>query len=172
MNVKLEGWTIKLSVSVLIKSNTDSIFKLSKFGNIFSKTVWSLVKTKFWIKCSITLKTSIRFESFSFVSINGTTKLNPVFWRLKLSVTKPSMLTSALFAAWKEIYPTPMRFIWVQERIERFWKRGTLYVGHHVWPTKKILDFRWSKKAKVTLETKVFGETFLLVFSNFLHFYI
>ena len=27
-----------------------------------------------------------------------------------------------------------------------------LYVGHHGWPTKKILGFRWSKKAKITLE--------------------
>ena len=51
-------------------------------------------------------------------------------------------------------------------------KRGALYVGHHGWPTKKILGFRWSKKAKITLETKAFGETFLSVFSNFLHFYI
>ena len=31
-----------------------------------------------------------------------------------------------------------------------------LYVGHHGWPTKKILDFRWSKKA---LETKIALET-------------
>ena len=60
--------------------------------------------------------------------------------------------------------------IWVQGWIQRFWKRGTLYVGHHGWLTKKILSFRWSKKAKRTLETKVFGETFLSVFSNFLHF--
>ena len=48
--------------------------------------------------------------------------------------------------------------------------RGALYVGHHGQPTKKTLGFRWSKKAKRTLETKVFGETFLSVFSNFLHF--
>ena len=60
--------------------------------------------------------------------------------------------------------------IWVQGWIQRFWKRGTLYVGHHGWLTKKLLSFRWSKKAKRTLETKVFGETFLSVFSNFLHF--
>ena len=59
-------------------------------------------------------------------------------------------------------------------RIQRFWKGGSrgrgwgkgvaLYVGHHRWPTKKILGFRWSRKAKRTLETKVFGETFLSVF--------
>ena len=41
---------------------------------------------------------------------------------------------------------------------------GVLYVGHHSWPAKKMLSFRWSKKAKITLETKVFGETFLSVF--------
>ena len=59
-----------------------------------------------------------------------------------------------------------------QGRIQRFWKSGALYVGHHGRPTKKILGFRWSKKAKITLETKAFGETFLSVFSNFIHFYI
>ena len=26
-------------------------------------------------------------------------------------------------------------------------------VGHHGCPTKKILDFKWSKKAEITLET-------------------
>ena len=57
-----------------------------------------------------------------------------------------------------------------QGRIQRFWKEGALYVSHHGWPMKKILIFRWSKKAKITLETKVFGETFLSVFSNFLLF--
>ena len=51
------------------------------------------------------------------------------------------------------------------------WKGGALYIGHHDWPTKKILGFRWSKKAKITLQTKAFGEIFLSVFSNFLHFY-
>ena len=51
-----------------------------------------------------------------------------------------------------------------------FKRGGSLYVGHHGWPTKKILGFQWSKKAKRTLETKVFGETFPSVFSSFLHF--
>ena len=31
-------------------------------------------------------------------------------------------------------------------------KKGTLYVGHHSWPRKKILGFGWSKKAKMRLE--------------------
>ena len=48
---------------------------------------------------------------------------------------------------------------------------GSRDVGDHSWLTKKILGFRWSKNAKITLETKAFGETFLSVFSNFLHFY-
>ena len=30
---------------------------------------------------------------------------------------------------------------------------GALYVDHHDWPTKKILGLRWSKKARITLET-------------------
>ena len=50
-------------------------------------------------------------------------------------------------------------------------KRGALYVSHHGWSTMKILGFRWSKKAKLTLETKAFDETFFSIFSNFLHFY-
>ena len=33
-----------------------------------------------------------------------------------------------------------------------------LHVGHHGWPTKKIFGFRWSKKAKITLETISFGQ--------------
>ena len=43
-------------------------------------------------------------------------------------------------------------------------KRGALYAGHHGWPKKKMLGFRCSKKVKITLETKAFGETFLSVF--------
>ena len=37
-------------------------------------------------------------------------------------------------------------------------KRGALYVGHNGWPAKKILEFRWSKKAEVTLETISFWQ--------------
>ena len=48
---------------------------------------------------------------------------------------------------------------------------GELYVRHHGWLTKKILGFRWSKKAKITLKN-VFGEMFLSVFLNCLYFYI
>ena len=46
-----------------------------------------------------------------------------------------------------------------QGRIQRFSKgggRGAHYVSHHGWWTKKILGFRWSKKAKITLENKSF----------------
>ena len=47
-----------------------------------------------------------------------------------------------------------------------------LYVGHRGWPMKKILGFRWSKNAKIMLETRAFGETFLFSifkFSPFLY---
>ena len=44
----------------------------------------------------------------------------------------------------------------LQGRIQRFWKRGALYVGHHGWLAKKMLGFRWSKKAKIKLETTSF----------------
>ena len=36
-------------------------------------------------------------------------------------------------------------------------KGGALYVSYHGWPTKKLLGFKWSKKAKITLETKSFS---------------
>ena len=37
---------------------------------------------------------------------------------------------------------------------------GTLYLRHHGWPAKKILGFRWSKKAEVRLETISFWQKF------------
>ena len=46
----------------------------------------------------------------------------------------------------------------VQGRIQRFWKGLALYVIHHGWPMKKILCFRWSKKAKIKLETISFWQ--------------
>ena len=58
-----------------------------------------------------------------------------------------------------------------QERIQRFLKEGVLCVGHHGWPVKKILDFRWSKKAEVTLETITFWQNIsinIFKFSPFL----
>ena len=36
-------------------------------------------------------------------------------------------------------------------------EKGVLYVGHHGWPVKKNLDFRWSKKVEVTLKTQSFS---------------
>ena len=55
---------------------------------------------------------------------------------------------------------------------QKILKKGVLYDGHHGWLTKKILGFRWPKRANITLETKAFGKTFVSVFSNFPHFYI
>ena len=54
--------------------------------------------------------------------------------------------------------------------IQRFRKGVALYVGHHGWSTKKILSFRWPRKAKITLKTILFWQIFLSTFSNFLHF--
>ena len=45
-------------------------------------------------------------------------------------------------------------------------------VGHHGLPMKKILDFRWSKKAKITLEVISFWQNIsisIFQFSPFLH---
>ena len=48
-------------------------------------------------------------------------------------------------------------------------KKRALFTGHWM-VDKKISRFRWSKKAKITLETISFYDIFLSVFSNFLHF--
>ena len=53
-----------------------------------------------------------------------------------------------------------------------FENRVALYVGHHGWPTKKMLGFRWSKKAKITLETISFWQIIFISifrFSPFLY---
>ena len=60
------------------------------------------------------------------------------------------------------LWPQNMLGRWVRMRNLRggsrdFEKRG-LYVGHHGWPMKKFLGCRWSKKAKITLETKDFWQ--------------
>ena len=57
--------------------------------------------------------------------------------------------------------------ILVQGLIQRFWKGVALYVGHHGWSTKKSLGFRWSKKAKITLETKSLAKYFYQHFQIF-----
>ena len=53
-----------------------------------------------------------------------------------------------------------------------FEKRVALYDGEHGWLTKNVLGFRWSKKAKITLETIPLWKIFLSAFSNFFLFYI
>ena len=63
------------------------------------------------------------------------------------------------------------RIWYCQGRIQRFWKGGALYVNHHGWPAKKMLGFRWFKKAKITLETISFGQIIsisIFKFSRFL----
>ena len=50
-------------------------------------------------------------------------------------------------------------------------REGVLYVGHHGWPAKKILGFRWSKKTEITLETISFWQNIsisIFKFSPFL----
>ena len=58
-----------------------------------------------------------------------------------------------------------------QGRIQRFWKGVALYVGHHGWPAKKIVGFRWPKKSEITLETISFWQNIsisIFKFSPFL----
>ena len=46
-------------------------------------------------------------------------------------------------------------------------KRGALYVAHHGWLTRKILGFRWSEKAEMTLETMFLAKCFYQYFQIF-----
>ena len=60
----------------------------------------------------------------------------------------------------------------MQGRIQRFWKVVALYIGHHGSRTKKILGFRWSEKAKITVETISFWQNIsinIFKFSSFLY---
>ena len=49
---------------------------------------------------------------------------------------------------------------------------GSLYVSHHGWVTKKILDCRWSKKIKITLQIITFCRNIPISISEFSNFYI
>ena len=59
--------------------------------------------------------------------------------------------------------------------IQRFLKGGVLYVSQHGWPAKKILGFRCSEKAEVTLETISFWQNISIsifkIFSIFIEFF-
>ena len=50
------------------------------------------------------------------------------------------------------------------------WGGGSLYVGHHSWPVKKILGLRWSKKAEITLETIRFWQNIYISIFKFSQF--
>ena len=72
----------------------------------------------------------------------------------------------------QSIFPFLMTMLRLQGRIQRFWKGVALCVGHHVWPTKKILGLRWSKKAKIMIEAIDFWKNIsisIIKFSLFLY---
>ena len=66
------------------------------------------------------------------------------------------------FVALQKVEPS-----FIQGRIRKFSKWGALYVGHHDWPAKKILGFRWSKKAKITLKTTSFWQNIFISIFKF-----
>ena len=49
-------------------------------------------------------------------------------------------------------------------------ERGAQYVGHHGWPAKKILVFRWPKKAEITLENISFWQNISISIFKFCPF--
>ena len=57
-----------------------------------------------------------------------------------------------------EVFINDSSFLVQQGRIQSFWKGVALYVGHHGWPAKKILGFKWSKKAEITAKTTSFWQ--------------
>ena len=60
---------------------------------------------------------------------------------------------------------------WTGADLEVFQRGEAFCVDHHGWPAKKILGFRWSKKAEVTLETISFWQNIsisIFKFSSFL----
>ena len=60
-----------------------------------------------------------------------------------------------------------LSFLWyIPGADPEIWKKVVLYVGHHGWPTKKILSFRWSKKSKITLEIISFGRNISISIFN------
>ena len=52
--------------------------------------------------------------------------------------------------------------------IQRFWKGVVLYVDHHGWLAKKIVDFKWPKKYEIALETIIIWQNISIKFSPFL----
>ena len=54
----------------------------------------------------------------------------------------------------------------------RDFEKGALYVGHHGWPAKKILGFKCSKKAEITLETKSFWQNISRAYGALLMIYM
>ena len=54
----------------------------------------------------------------------------------------------------------------------RDFQKGVLYVGHHGWPAKKILGFRCSKKAEITLETTSFWQNISIAYGALLMIYM
>ena len=54
------------------------------------------------------------------------------------------------------IFPSSAELMTSSEADPEILKRAGLYAGHHGWPTKKLLGFKWSTKAKITLEAVSF----------------
>ena len=84
---------------------------------------------------------------------------------LKYTATNFSSISSSIFkfhTAYLNILSIHMNNTRVDAEIL---KKGAPYVDHHGWPAKKKLGFRWSKKAKKTLETISFGQNISI--SNF-----
>ena len=101
------------------------------------------------------------FKNFKFTWCTGDFHLRIVLNWLKYTL----FYLQHIHVMLSKLYPK-------QGRIQRFWKGGSLCVGHHGWPTKKMLGFRWSKKVKITLETKAFNETHFFQYSHIFSIFI
>ena len=91
-----------------------------------------------------------------------------VYWKLSVwSIIKRSFRHKVMIkiptknvhqnVMWEHELRSDFFDLW-QGWVQRFWKRGALYVSHHALPTQKIIGLRWPKKAKITLETITFWQ--------------
>ena len=124
---------------------------------------WKSIYLKdYWIVISLTqMLLSASLELFYYIESNSNDKIC-----LLLELDKDMQK----FLPWYQVW------FWkcciLQGQIQIFRKRGIFYVGHNGCPMKKILGSRWSKKAKITLETISFSQNIsfsIFKFSPFLY---
>ena len=111
----------------------------------------------------------LQYLTVSFIFITGFSKFFfhcVMFSKDKIKLKPQKTFSSEHNTRYKKERPSEDR----QGLIQTFWEVAALYVSHHGWATKKILGFRWSKKANITLETLSFWQNISIsIFSIFIY---